>query len=118
MPQRKSPASLRVIEPGERSDDLTPPDWLSVGAREEWLITVPKLKSSRVLAQTDQMALAVYCELASEFKECPQEFPAAKLTQLRLVMADFGMTPHSRAALGGGDKPKGNAFAGNGKRGK
>lgn len=117
MPQRKSPSSLRVISQEERADDLYPPDWMSEGALDEWLIVTPKLKRSGVLAQTDEMALAVYCELASEFKENPVEFPAAKLTQLRLVMSDFGMTPHSRAGVAGNEKSKGNRFAGNGKRG-
>lgn len=116
MPQRQNPTSLRVISPGERADDLTPPSWLSVGALEEWRLIFPKLKKAGVLAQTDEMALAVYCELAAEFKECPTEFPAAKLTQLRLIMADFGLTPHSRATMSTQGGGSGNKFSNNGRR--
>jgi phage terminase small subunit len=115
MPARKSPASLRVIS---RPDEFPPPEWLSVGAIEEWRAVVPKLLNARVIKATDEMALSVYCELASEFKENPVEFPAAKITQLRLLMADFGMTPHSRSAVAGDSAPSGNPFATNGKRGK
>lgn len=114
MPARKTPASLRVIS---RPDEFEPPEWLSAGAVEEWLLVVPKLLKAKVLKATDQMALSVYCELASEFKENPAEFPAAKITQLRLLMADFGMTPHSRSSVGGDTKESGNVFASNGKRG-
>ena len=116
MASRKNLASLRVISHNEREDDLHPPEWLSVGAHEEWRIAIPRLKKTGILEQTDEMALSVYCELASEFKECPAEFPAAKLTQLRLIMADFGMTPHSRAGMPAQERSKGNKFAGNGKR--
>lgn len=114
MPARKSPASLRVIS---RPDEFEPPEWLSAGAIEEWLIIVPRLLNASVLKKTDEMALSVYCELAAEFKENPQEFPAAKITQMRLLMADFGMTPHSRSSVSVDDKGKGNQFARNGKRG-
>jgi len=104
---------LRVISPPA---EFAPPEWLCGGAVEEWLLVVPKLLKSGVIKETDEMALSVYCELASEFKEDPSEFPAAKITQLRLLMADFGMTPHSRSGLPELGSKKGNAFASNGKR--
>lgn len=88
---------------------------MSYGASVVWDDIAPSLTESGVLGENDFMALAAYCELFSEFKENPQEFPSSKMTQLRLLMADFGLTPSSRGSVGGQSKKQGNKFTGNGK---
>jgi phage terminase small subunit len=87
------------------------PQWLSVTASCEWDRVIPLLVDSGRITQHDSMALAAYCELAAEFISSPSEFPSSKMTQLRLMMGDFGMTPSSRDKMPQQDAGKVNTFA-------
>lgn len=83
------------------------PDWLSVPARHEWDKVIVQLIDAGRISGIDGMALAAYCEYAAEFASNPAEFPSSKMTQFRLLMTDFGMTPSARAKTKfGSDKPK------------
>ena len=41
--------------------DLTPPEWLSAGARVVWLEEAPKFRAARLLTTIDVMAFAALC---------------------------------------------------------
>lgn len=85
------------------------PSMLSTGAKREWTRVCKVLAKANVLAETDRVTLAQYCELYAEFAEDPREFTAAKHTQLRLLNVELGFTPSARAKLKPietGDKPK------------
>jgi phage terminase small subunit len=125
MPARKKPTSLRVLNgslgvlhnfEAKPQATIVCPDWLSYGAKKVWDDIAPMLEAGGIISDHDAMALGAYCELFSEFKECPQEFPSSKMTQLRLLMADFGLTPASRSGLKETPKTDKNKFAGNGKK--
>ncbi len=75
------------------------PEWLSAAASAEWDRSVPIMEGAGYLSVNDQMPLALYCELVADFQADPKGFPAARLTQLRLLMGELGMTPASRAKI-------------------
>jgi len=112
MPQRKKPTSLHVVQgtyqpcrhdgnadTETKVGEPEKPDWLSDEASREWDKTMAVLSQAGYMAQTDSVALATYCELVSEFAACPSDFPAGKLSQLRLLMADLGLTPSARTKM-------------------
>ena len=114
MPARHKPKiAVHPSAAGFKPAPVSPPDkpvWLSGGAAREWERVMPILIERGRIAEDDQMALAAYCELTAEFIASPTEFPSSKMTQLRLLMADFGMTPSARDKLPqGSGKPK-NTF--------
>ncbi|NUO63940.1 MAG: P27 family phage terminase small subunit [Gemmatimonadaceae bacterium] len=97
-------------------DDAPPPAWLlNDDARAEWNRLVGLLVPTRVLTEADITALGHLCNLHGE---CLRLYRAsiaphaATLTQLRLYLAEFGMTPASRgrAQPAGSGQPK-NKFA-------
>lgn len=49
-------------------DDLTPPEWLSDGAREVWLQEAPKFRRARLLTEIDVMAFAALCQSAADYR--------------------------------------------------
>ena len=48
--------------------DLTPPEWLSDGAREVWLVEAPKFRKARLLTEIDVMAFAALCQSAADYR--------------------------------------------------
>lgn len=48
--------------------DLTPPEWLSEGAREVWLQEAPKFRKARLLTEIDVMAFAALCQSAADYR--------------------------------------------------
>lgn len=97
------------IPPIDMPEYIAPekPEWLSMPARHQWDKVIGQLIESGRISGIDSMALAAYCEYAAEFASNPAEFPSSKMTQFRLLMTDFGMTPSARAKTKfGNDKPK------------
>lgn len=118
MANYKKPASVHVLNgtyrPGKHGQEPEiergapdKPIWLSKSAELEWDRVVPILEPAGYLAKSDAMALATYCELAAEFAAAPSEFRAGKIAQLRLLMAELGLTPSGRAKMPAG-KSEGN----------
>jgi len=92
------------------------PEYLNDIASKEWDKTVEKLSDYGIISDLDEAALAMYCELYSEFqstRSCPSNFPAAKITALRTACADLGLSPISRTKIPGRTKKekKKNPFA-------
>ena len=48
--------------------DLTPPEWLSDGAREVWLQEAPKYRKARLLTEIDVLGFAALCQSASDYR--------------------------------------------------
>lgn len=116
MPNPRKPRQLKVIEGTLRRDrdypepefpvveGARPPDWLNgPEALAEWDRLTALLESSRVLTQADLTALAHLCNLHGacvKLYRAGMEPTAAQLTQLRLMLAEFGLTPASRSKAG------------------
>jgi len=116
MPTPKKPASVHRLNGTYREDrhggtvDLPPelperPFWLSASAIIVWQELIPELEAAGYLARLDGMALATYCELAAEFIADPPAFPPQKLSQMRGLMSELGLTPSGRAKLPAPKKP-------------
>lgn len=119
MPRQPKPTSLRVLEGNRGKRPLRnepkppplspePPDWLDAEARAEWERVIPLLDEIGVLARLDRSSLAAYCSLWSKYVEAEtlvtddwrHAVTTARLRdQLRMFIAEFGMSPVARARL-------------------
>ena len=53
--------------------DLTPPEWLSAGAREVWKQEAPKFSRSRLLTEVDVLAFAALCQSAHDYRRAVEK---------------------------------------------
>lgn len=107
----------------ETLDDVPPaPQWLDIRAKNYWDRIAPILITKKVLSVADLEALETMCVLygrVRQMAEASVDINSSLVTQLRLYQAEFGLTPVSRTKVtAGGDKPKANPFANNGKKGR
>lgn len=86
------------------------PPSLSAGAQEVWQRIVPALASLHVLTDLDADALVMLCELRAQFESDPVKFAPSKLTQLRVLLTEFGLTPASRPRAPRLEAPESNPF--------
>lgn len=116
MPNPRKPRQLKVIEGTLRRDRDRPepefptvegaeaPDWLTgPEALAEWKRLTALLEATRVLTEADLTALAHLCNLHAacvKMYRAGMEPTAAQITQLRLMLAEFGLTPASRSKAG------------------
>lgn len=75
------------------------PDHMDEMAKKCWF-EIQSLAIPGVLTGSDRIALEMYANLLAEYRENPRKFSAAKMTQMRGINAELGMSPSSRAKLG------------------
>ena len=117
--RKPKPLELRVIE-GNRGKRPLPeaaptatgepvkPRWLKGAAARLWSEYAPLLPW---LGRADSEALAWWCSLAAEFA-ADQRMLAARISQMRTLAAELGMTPSARTRLGtiAGEPKKPNRY--------
>lgn len=85
-----------------------------------WNRLGPQLVAARVMQVVDLYSLEQLCYSWQCFRKKAKaeiEPTAAETTALKSLFSEFGMTPASRQKVSSGsERPKGNKFAGNGKR--
>lgn len=77
----RKPTSVKEVmgNPGKRAsrknepdptylEDLTPPEWMSVGAQAVWLQEAPKFRKARLLTEIDVLAFAAMCQAAADYR--------------------------------------------------
>jgi phage terminase small subunit len=135
MPRRKVPDNVKElrgtkqpcrstgdgwVEFEELTEAPDPPQYLEIEARQYWERIVPIMLAKKVLTIADLEAVEVMCVLYGKVRKMATagvDISSALVTQLRLYQTEFGLTPHSRNRVAAGDAtPKGNKFAGNGRR--
>lgn len=90
----------------------SPPDYLKGEQLAVWHEVEAVMGRCNLYTQADASKVARYCCLEAQFRADPVEFPAARLTQLRLIERDLYLDPESRARIGSGTKgKKTNPFA-------
>lgn len=98
-----------------------PPQHLNADGAAMWLDLGPQLVAARVLQKVDLYALQQLCyawQRAVAKQKAGMDITAAEDNALKALWSEFGMTPASRRKVAaGGEKPAGNKFRGNGKRG-
>ena len=89
-----------------------PPEYLVGPALAVWGEVEQVMGKCNLYTQADAAKVARYCCIEAEFRADPCQFPAAKLSQLRLMERDLYLDPEARAKVGGSAKtgPK-NPFA-------
>jgi len=96
------------------------PQHLNVDGSEMWKSLGHQLVAARVLQVVDLYSLEQLCFAWQCFRKkakADMESTAAETTALKALFSEFGMTPASRRKVSSGsEKPKGNAFAGNGRK--
>lgn len=81
MPRPRKPTAVKEAmgNPGKRASakrepdpdylqDLTPPEWMSAGARAVWEQEAPKFRRARLLTEVDVMAFAALCQSAADYR--------------------------------------------------
>lgn len=109
---KPKPFELRVIDgtsaghaPGPAAEGgLTIPKWLKGIPKRIWEETAPLLPW---LGRVDSETLAVWCCLATEFRKDPHGMQAARISQMRTLAAELGMTPSGRTRIGSSSRKPG-----------
>lgn len=83
-----------------------PPEYLSGLALAVWGEVEQVMGDCNLYTQADAAKLARYCCIEAEFRTDPCQFPAAKLSQLRLMERDLYLDPEARAKVGGSAKAR------------
>ena len=94
---------LNVKEPQPKGCDITKcPAWLCSEGKKEWKRLASSLKESGILTELDTSAFAVLCQMRGEYIEGTKNkepVSMAHVTQMRLLAAEFGLTPSSRSKV-------------------
>ena len=124
MPRQRKPAALKLMEGTARPDrereeadyplvtGSEPPDWLiNPIAVNEWRARVEQLEAAGILTTADLTALGYYCNMHARAVmkwDAGGEPSSAEVTQLRMMLNEFGFTPTSRSkpAKASGEGPK------------
>lgn len=99
------------------------PDWMpNAHAVKEWERLAPILMANKLLTEAALSPLGHLCALHGKIVQlyAAGEAPTASMSStLRNLQNDFGLTPIAQGKVRpvGAEPEKGNAFAGNGKRG-
>ena len=98
-----------------------PPQHLNADGAAMWSDLGPQLVRARVLQVVDLYALQQLCyawQRAVAKQKAGMDITAAEDNALKALWSEFGMTPASRRKVAAGsEKPAGNKFRDNGKRG-
>jgi len=52
------------------------------------------------LSRADSETFAAWCSLTAEFAKDPERMQSARISQMRVLAAELGMTPSARTRLG------------------
>ena len=140
MGRKATPHNLKVIAGTDRPDrdpkDMPefqpvrefpePPQWLNADGVAIWNDLGPKLVSAGVLQEVDLYPLAQLCHAWQRLVQKAKagvDITASEDNALKALWSEFGMTPAARRRVAANlvdpdapKAPKGNAFAGIGKR--
>lgn len=98
------------------NENMTPPSWLSTGAKKEFNRIVDLFSDNKLLNEADITELAMYCDLLSEYRACntrlkkngrsvdgkPSPDVRMKLQlsqQIDKLAKNLGLTPSARASM-------------------
>jgi phage terminase small subunit len=111
------PTALKILQgnPGKRQlpkNEPIPPAGEVVRPRMGkraagvWDRYAPMVEEMGLLTPVDVPAFAMLCALIAEAEFKPRDMPANRIARMEALFGQFGMTPSSRARLGGSGKQK------------
>jgi phage terminase small subunit len=123
MARKKLPTQLKIVKGTNRKNRTNPaepkpesklpscPAWIHPEGKKEWGRLVDEMTKTGVVTGFDYIGLATLCNMWGEYVEGAQTgepVSVAHITQMRLYLVEFGMTPSSRSKVHAGevDKPK------------
>ncbi|MEH6468216.1 MAG: P27 family phage terminase small subunit [Porticoccus sp.] len=123
MARKALPTQLKIVkgtdqkcrtntaEPKPESKLPPCPSWVHGEGKKEWKRLSKELIKTGVVTGFDFIGLATLCHMWGEYVEGAQTgepVSVAHITQMRLYLVEFGMTPSSRSKVhaGDGDRPK------------
>ena len=78
------------------------PAWMNADGRKEWRRVLPALVQHKVLSETDLAVFTTYCQEWGKYVEgerIGEPLPAARVTAMRMLMVEIGLTPSARTRL-------------------
>ena len=121
MARKKLPTQLKIVKGTNRKDRTNPaepkpesklpscPAWIHPEGKKEWGRLVDEMMKTGVVTGFDYIGLATLCNMWGEYVEGAQTgepVSVAHITQMRLYLVEFGMTPSSRSKVHAGDGKK------------
>jgi len=94
MNKNEPKPELALLEPA--------PSWLSTEAKKEWKRLIKLLTDSSIVTKLDLTMLATFCQMWGDYIKgikASEPVSMAHVTQMRLMAAEFGMTPSSRSKV-------------------
>ena len=98
-----TPRAMRMRAPldepdepeAEQPEPITPPAWLEADAREIFEGRAAEIRAAGYWQSRFEDALALYSQLFAQYRREPESCSAAKITQMRLLLSELGLTPQS-----------------------
>lgn len=123
MANKAKPTALKVIQGTVRNDrsnknEPSPdsrmpkcPAWVNRHGKREWKRLLTELDKFGIATGFDFVAFAVLCNMWGEYIDGVQSGDSvsiAHITQMRLYLIEFGLTPSSRSKVSSSKKEKNN----------
>ena len=96
------PRNLRLRQSSDATPEqpvepepIEPPKWLDADAREIFATKAAQIRAAKYWDERFSDALALLATLLAEHRRNPAGLSAARLTQLRLLLSELGLTPAS-----------------------
>lgn len=101
-----APLNLRIRVPideepeaKEPPEPIEPPAWLGVRARKIFATRAGQIQASGYWEPRFEDSLALLASLMSAYQRGPAKMPSAKVTQMRLLLSELGLTPASSRSV-------------------
>ena len=92
---RLAPSSDATPEKPAKPEPIKPPAWLAGDAREIFATKAEQIRAAGYWSLRFTDSLALYASLMAEYQREPGQSSAAKITQMRLLLSELGLTPQS-----------------------
>ena len=77
------------------AEPIEPPAWLDADAQEIFGRRAAQIRAAGYWAERFEDSLALLASLLAEYRRNPAKMPSAKVTQMRLLLSELGLTPQS-----------------------
>ena len=91
LPQSSDATPEKPAEP----EPIKAPAWLDADAREIFATKAEQIRAAGYWSLRFTDSLALYASLMADYQRSPAQASAAKVTQMRLLMSELGLTPQS-----------------------
>ena len=114
MPNKPKPTALKLIQGTTRKDRINKdepvvnsrlpkcPTWMNTEGKKEWARLLKDLNKYGIATGFDFIGMATLCQMWGEYidgAKIGEPVGAAHVTQMRLLLVEFGFTPSSRTRV-------------------